>query len=292
MSWIVLVNPRAGKRPVDADRLAAILASKDVPAETRVVDSAADMRAAVAEVATSGRDLVVAGGDGTVSMAVDVLVGGRFDRMPRLGVLPTGTGCDLMRTFGFAGLSLEGAIERLHGDATYHIDVGRLSGAWGDRCFVNVAQTGVGAAAAETAPRISRSLGSVRYPMAFAARLPRFPAGRVRIGGSRTMEGPALGVIIANGQFFAGGWNIAPKALLVDGAFDVQVIDARKVEAPVLVPKLMAGTHLGLPNIWRRSMSHITVEVDQDWPVEADGDFLGRAPFEASVVPGAIELKV
>ncbi len=106
------------------------------------------------------------------------------------------------------------------------------------------------------------------------------------------MRSRALGVIIANGQFFAGGWNIAPKALLVDGAFDVQVIDAKKRQAPGLVPKLMAGTHLGLPQVWRRSMNRVIVEADREWPVEADGDYLGTTPFEATVVPGALELVV
>lgn len=292
MSWVVLVNPLAGRSAVDPEAVAAALASKEVPHEMRVVDGAGDMRSAVEEVARSNRDLVVVGGDGTVSLAVDTLLSAGLPRLPRLGVLPAGSGCDLMRTFGLRGLDLASAVERLHGDATYRIDAGRLSGAWGDRYFVNVAQAGVGAAAAETAPRFSRGMGPARYPLAFAARLPRFPPGQVRLGGSRTMEGHALAVIIANGQFFAGGWNIAPKALLVDGEFDVQVIDARKIQAPALVPKLMAGTHLRLPQVWRRSMAVVTVDVDRDWPVEADGDYLGRTPFEAAVLPGAIELKV
>ena len=33
----------------------------------------------------------------------------------------------------------------------------------------------------------------------------------------RTYESQALAVIMANAQFFAGGWNVAPRATLVDG---------------------------------------------------------------------------
>ena len=37
----------------------------------------------------------------------------------------------------------------------------------------------------------------------------------------RTYESTALAVILANAQFFAGGWNVAPKATLVDGVLDI-----------------------------------------------------------------------
>lgn len=291
MSWVALVNPAAGRRTVDPDRIRHVLRRSEVTAEVLVIDGRSDMRSAVTEVASSGRDLIVVGGDGTVGLAVDALLSAGPIRMPRLGVLPAGTGCDLLRTFGIPQ-DLEVAAERLRGDGTYRIDVGRLSGTWGDRHFVNVAQAGVGAAAAETAPRLPRRLGPVRYQLAFAARLPRFPVAGVSLGGSKTLESRALAVIVANAQFFAGGWNIAPKALLVDGAFDVQVISARRRQAPGMVPKLMAGTHLALPEVWRRSMEHVVVETDVPWPVEADGDHLGMTPFEARVSVGAVELKV
>src|SRR5690606_20255291 len=116
----------------------------------------------------------VVGGDGTVSLVVDALMHAGPERMPIIGVLPNGTGCDLLRTFGIPS-TIEAAARHLAGPATYRIDVGRLDGAWGRRHFVNVAQTGAGAAAAETARHLGRRLGSARYPLAFAARLPRFP---------------------------------------------------------------------------------------------------------------------
>lgn len=175
----------------------------------------------------------------------------------------------------------------------YPIDVAILEGAWGSRYFVNVAQIGVGAAAAETAPRLNRRLGAMRYPLAFAARLPRFPAAMVRVETERrTYESKALAVIMANAQFFAGGWNVAPKATLVDGVLDIQVIDIRKRNAPALVPKVIKGTHLRDPAVRRFSAATFRMETNVVWPLEADGDYVGNTPVSGRVVPAALHLKI
>jgi diacylglycerol kinase (ATP) len=151
----------------------------------------------------------------------------------------------------------------------------------------------VGAAAAQTAPRLGRRLGAARYPLAFAARLPGFPRANVSIETERrTYESGALAVILANAQFFAGGWNVAPKATLVDGVLDLQIIDARKRQAPALVPKVIKGTHLRDRTVRRLSTSHFKIETDVVWPVEADGDYLGNTPVSGRVVPAALRLKI
>lgn len=104
--------------------------------------------------------------------------------------------------------------------------------------------------------------------------------------------GRGLAVILANGQFFAGGWNVAPKAMLVDGELDVQVINARKRRAPAIVPRVIRGTHLGLPEVHRLSLPSLSVATSVRWPVEVDGDYLGTTPFDARVIPGVVELKI
>ena len=291
MSWVALLNPHAGVKSVDPGDVDRALTQASIDFDLQVVPTADDMRAAAVDVARSSHDLIVVGGDGTIGLVADALLTDPLPRLPKIGIIPAGSGCDLLRTFGI-GRDMVEAAGRLHGEGTYTIDVGLLSGGWGDRHFVNVAQAGAGGAAAETARKMPRRLGSARYPVAFASRLARFPRTQVRIGGSTEMASEALAVIVANGQFFAGGWNVAPKALLVDGEFDVQVVDAKKRDAPRLVPKLIAGTHLREREVTRRSLEHVTVETAVPWPVEADGDYLGTTPFEARMRPGALELKV
>jgi diacylglycerol kinase family enzyme len=108
----------------------------------------------------------------------------------------------------------------------------------------------------------------------------------------RTIESEALAVILANAQFFAGGWNVAPKATLVDGVLDIQIINARKTQAAALVPKLIKGTHLRDKAVRRISASEFTLETDPTWPIEADGDLVGNTSVSGRVVPAAIDLKI
>ena len=99
-------------------------------------------------------------------------------------------------------------------------------------------------------------------------------------------------MILANAQFFAGGWNVAPKAMLVDGALDVQIINCRKTSAPALVPKVIKGTHLGDPAVRRLSAAEFSIETDPPWPVECDGDLVGNTAVKGRVIPAAISLKI
>jgi diacylglycerol kinase (ATP) len=288
--WLVLVNPRAGRKAVDGAVIRDVLAGAGVDAEVEQPASVSEMRRTAVE-GSVDHDLIVVGGDGTVSLVVDALMHAAPERMPTIGILPNGTGCDLLKTFGIPG-TMTGAARHLLGTSTYRIDVGRLDGTWGRRHFVNVAQAGAGAAAAQTAPRLPRGWGPIRYPLAFAARLPRFPMAELEVEARRGYRGRALAIVLANAQFFAGGWNIAPKAMLVDGELDVQIIDARKWQAPAIVPRIVKGTHLSLPQVHRSSLSSLSVRTSVPWPVEVDGDHIGFTPFDARVIPGAVTLKI
>lgn len=291
--WLVLVNGAAGRGPASVDAVRAALGA--VGADARI--EAPATRAAMVDSLRSGVEegiehFAVAGGDGTVNLAANVLLDTDGAEQPVIGVLPVGTGCDLLRTFGLPRTLAEAA-RHLVTEETYPIDVGSLEGTWGHRYFVNVAQVGVGAAAAQTAQRITRKVGAARYPMAFVGRLPRFPVTRVRVVTERrTYESQALAVIMANAQFFAGGWNVAPKATLVDGVLDMQVFNCAKTRAPALVPKIIRGTHLGDRAVKRFPAAEYSIETDVPWPLEADGDYVGNTPVTGRVHPAALRLKI
>lgn len=291
--WVVIVNPAAGRRPTPMDRIVAALEAAGVVAETHHPETRAETVEVIEVAATQGRDrFAIAGGDGTVNLAANTLLGLDLDAPPTLGMLPIGTGCDLLKTFGLP-MELGAAAAHLATKDTYLIDVATLEGHWGLRYFLNVAQVGAGAAAAETAPRITRRLGSARYPIAFGARLLRFPRAHVTVTTDRrTYESEALAVIMANAQFFAGGWNVAPKATLVDGVLDMQIINATKAQAPALVPKVIRGTHLRDPAVRRFSAAEFEIVTDPVWPLEADGDLIGNTTVTGRVVPAALRLKI
>ena len=291
--WLAVVNRAAGSSPTHLEDVVAALRAAGVDFRVESPGSPEEVRELLVTAAAEGvSHFAMAGGDGTVNLAANVLLNIAGMPPPVIGVLPAGTGCDLLRTFGISQ-ELGRAAQHLATEDVYDIDVALLEGAWGSRYFVNVAQVGVGAAAAQTAPRLPRRIGSVRYPLAFVARLPRFPATNVRVVTERrTYESEALAVILANAQYFAGGWNVAPRATLIDGVLDVQVINCGKTRAPALVPKIIRGTHLSDPAVRRFSAASFEIDTDIPWPLEADGDYIGNTPVSGRVVPAALRLKI
>lgn len=291
--WLVAVNHKAGRHSIPPHVVRDAVTAAGVEFDMITPATSSDLVEMIKAEARRGRThFALVGGDGTVSLAIDTLMRLDLDQQPVLGVLPAGTGCDLLRTFGISQ-DLGEAARHLTGTEIYVIDVPYLDGAWGRRYFVNVAQAGVGAAAAQTAPRLSRRMGSARYPIAFAGRLARFPKAEITLVTERkTIESEALAVILANAQFFAGGWNVAPKATLIDGVLDVQIIDTPKRSAPTLVPKVVKGTHLGDKAVRRLSAAEFELTVSRVWPVEADGDYLGNTNIAGRVIPAAIKLKI
>ncbi|MFP3881098.1 MAG: diacylglycerol/lipid kinase family protein [Actinomycetota bacterium] len=291
--WKVVVNPSAGRVTVPVTTIREALDGAGVAADIEAPISREEAREVIGDAARSGfTHIAMAGGDGSLNLAANILMGIEGLEAPVLALLPTGSGCDILRTFGIP-LDLGGAARHLVTEDVYPIDVATLEGSWGRRYFVNVAQVGVGAAAVHTAGRFNRWFGSSRYPAAFAARLPNFPRARVTVTTERrTYESDALAVIMANAQFFAGGWNVAPKATLVDGVLDMQVINATKRQAPALVAKVIRGTHLTDRAVKRFSAATFQIETDVAWPLEADGDHVGNTPVSGRVIPAALRLKI
>lgn len=291
--WLVIVNPRAGRGPSAAGRVERALAAASVDGEVVESDDMESLKAIVAGAVEEGRHRFVAvGGDGTVNTVANAILAHGHRQMPVLGVLPGGTGCDLLRTFAIPQ-KLEEAVHHLATDTIYPIDVGVVEGEWGSRYFVNVGDVGVIAAAARTAQSMSPRWGRIRYLLGFARALPRFRTTGVHVeAGSRRFDGEAIAAVFANAQFFGGGFNIAPKAAMMDGDLDIQVFAARKRNAARLVPKAYRGMHLRDRCVRRFVAPSVTISTDQPWPVEVDGEYVGNTPVSVRVARGRIALKI
>ena len=99
-------------------------------------------------------------------------------------------------------------------------------------------------------------------------------------------------VVVANGQFFGGGLNIAPRSVLSDGAMDVQIFRGCRRQAFSIMPRVLMGTHLSHSGVQRFSGSRISIEVPEAWPVEADGEILGSGDVEVEVLRDAIDFVI
>ncbi len=241
--------------------------------------------------------VVVAGGDGTLSEVVTGLLAADLGRYAEIALLPLGTGGDLRRTLGLPA-DAAGALRALARAGRRTLDAGRAtyrdrSGRDATVYFVNVASLGISGLTTELvnrAPkllggRVSFLLGTLRSIASYRA----LPV-RLRLDGAVVHEGPLVLATAANGRFFGGGMEVAPRARPDDGLLDVVVIPGySKLRLVAELPRIYRGSHLGVPGVL--SLRGRVLEADPlgepPW-VEIDGEPLGRLPARFEVLPAAL----
>jgi diacylglycerol kinase (ATP) len=242
------------------------------------------------------RYLVAAGGDGTVHEVVNGML--REDRPVAedavLGILPAGSGCDFVRSFGIPRRAGD-AVRHLIGNAVRRIDVGKVGFGSGQvRYFVNIAEAGLGGSVVAKAARLPGWVGSMRYFTAFWMVLPGFRrcAVWVDVDGHESRWPAALNVVVANCQFYGGGMRISPKSDPADGALEVLAMAGPKHVACTTLPQIYLGRHLPHRYITEVRARRVRLNTDLPLRVEADGELLGTTPATFEVIPGAIQLKI
>lgn len=99
---------------------------------------------------------------------------------------------------------------------------------------------------------------------------------RVVVDGRERWSGPAVTVVVANGQFLDGA-NLVPRSHPGDGRLDIQVYALEPGERAAVRRRLASGTHLPHPRITTTSGRSVTIEaVGRPWPVRIDGRPVGR----------------
>jgi len=292
---LVIGNPKAG-RGRGFDELRSALESTSIEftiATTERRGHAADLAAGASR---DGYDLVVAaGGDGTVHEVVNGLLRSDGER-PLLGIVPLGSGCDYVKTFGIP-TEVGAAVQLLASNTPPRtVDAGeitfRTKDGEGRRFFVNIAEVGIGPEVVDRATRLPRFLGPAMYFFGFLLTLPRFRQRTATIDvDGRTSEVGLTNLVVAIGQVFGGGMRVAPKADPSDGRFDVQIQTGSKMDYVAGIPKVYKGTHIPHPRIAEESGAIVTVRCEPDAMIEADGEVLGTTPATFRTLPGALRLK-
>lgn len=291
--WWVVVGPNAGRDDDLAARTTAALAGLDLQHETWVSSSGPAVAGLVGEGVEKGfSNFVAVGGDRTANLVLNGLIAHEWPSPPTLAILPAGSGSDFIRTFALPQ-RLEDAAAHLVDEERYPTDIGRIVGSFGIRYFLNASNAGVAARSAAVASRMPARLGSARCTIAFWMALSRFPPAKVPIEvDGRELGGDLMNVVIANGQFVGGGLNVAPRATVEDGVFDVQLFSGPRSVALAVMPRVLRGTHLSHRSVRRTKGSSIKVDCPDSWPIEADGEPIGTGPITVEIVPHAIFFKI
>lgn len=293
--WLVVANPISGQGRAMHHRheIEAVLRRHGIDFDFAISERPGHAVELVARAVEGGcRHLLAIGGDGTVNECANGIF--RQQAAPTaevtLGVMPIGTGNDWARTHGipkdYAGVAalMTAGSSRLH-------DVGVATFADGStRHFVNVAGLGFDAHVVEALP--DRTLGPMAYLVGLAKGL--FSYDAVSLGltfSDRKVEARAFVLFFAIGRYCGSGMNVAPKAEVDDGLFDITLIqDLSRWEVLKSLRKLFDGTLLDHPKVLALREAGGAVEAAAAQPVEADGELIGHAPVRFSILPRALRV--
>ncbi|MGH8929078.1 MAG: diacylglycerol/lipid kinase family protein [Egibacteraceae bacterium] len=262
MSIVLVTNTEAGTADADAVEAARAELARGADVEVVRTHSADDLDRLFHVL--DGRMLVLAGGDGSVHLAVGRLL--RQDPAllaeTTIGLVPLGTGNDLARGLGIptdpaeaAELCVRGTPRRLDLIVTDHGGV-----------VVNTAHAGLGAAASERAAPMKASLGPLAYP--FGAIIAGVREGawdlEITVDGRLTHTGPTLMVGIGNAPYVGGGTCLLPRAVPDDGLLDVVVVTAVSPAARIAFgAALYRGTHLDQADVISKRGRSVMIAGDE-----------------------------
>jgi len=296
MNVTLLVNPaaRSGAHTHAATRAAERL--RDHGITTTIVsggsarESAELLRTAIS-LGTAA--VVVAGGDGTVSLAVQALAGTGIP----LGIVPSGTGNDFAGALGLRELDVAAAADLVIAGHTRTIDVARITRADATTTsFVSVLASGFDSKVNDRANGMRWPRGGSRYTLAILIEFLRLRGMPFQVdltladGTPERIDGDLVMATVGNTSMYGGGIPICPDADPSDGLLDVTLVrTAGRVRLARLLPRAYKGTHTTFPGVITRRVTSVRL-YSPGVTAYADGDPVGALPLTIDAVPGALRV--
>lgn len=300
----VIADPHAGQGSVGSRLLEVRAALDTLGLDHRLVvshDPAETTRLASQALEEGIRYLVAVGDDGTAQDVVNAMfrAGRPVVEDAVLAVVPAGTNCDIVKSFGLPQ-DVHEAVKHLLDDNTYRFDVMKIStptkgSEVRDRYAHNLAYVGMHAATNVRTAALPRFLGNARRFLGFWSAFATSGRREVRIDTdmkSTTLR--AWSVVVGNGQFTDGGLRLSPRSYPGDGVLDVLAFTGPRSDAYRMLPRMFRhGDHIPDPNIKElKAKIRVGVETARPMHVVADGRYVGRTPVSFQCVPQQILLKI
>lgn len=295
MKPCVVFNPIAGGEK--ASEFRSRLASLEAELVLRPTTSPESARELAAAAVREGFDTVIAvGGDGTFNEVLNGVgqVEGAFETV-RLGLLPLGTANVFAKELGLP-LNLADALDVIRRKRLDPVDLALATFRDGDhdvrRYFGQLAGAGLDVRAIELVDwEAKKRYGSLAYVASGWRAILEEQVGLTVSNGSESLSGEL--VLIGNGRFYGGKFELFPGASLTDGLLHAAVFDRVRWFDLVrrgwgLLTKTIAGQD-GVRLI-RGETLHLSSEREAQFQLE--GDLVGRLPCSFQVFPKKLQMIV
>lgn len=212
--------------------------------------------------------IVAVGGDGTVNeVAKGIISAGKGV----LGVVPGGTGNDMIKSLGIS-TDAEKSLESLNRGLIKEIDIGRING----RSFLNIASVGLDA---EVIANHSKFKGKVKgnlvYILSVIYTLFCYKDKKLEIQiDGKVLNEDILLLAVGNGKYYGGGMKILPAAKTDDGYLHICIISGiGRLRTLFLFPTLIKGSHVNYKKYVKiYKAKQIRVKSEEGVYLNIDGD--------------------
>lgn len=215
------------------------------------------------------------GGDGTMNEVLNGIVGSKN----LFAVIPAGSGNDFTRTLN--------SLDKL----VLSSDVGKIN----DRYFINVACIGIDGEVAANANRIMKHMKihpSQIYNISIIYTFIKYKFKNLQCTiGDFFKRDKFTMFAICNGRYYGGGFQIAPKADISDGVFDIYFVSKiSKLKIPYLFLKLIKGQHENIEGVNKLQSDFVIIKSQEDIVCNVDGESMIGKEFNIRVVKNAVTL--
>jgi len=234
--------------------------------------------------------IIIAGGDGSVNLAVNTLL--REEKDIPLGIIPAGTANDFANHLGMPK-DLSEAIKSLSNLAIKQVDVGLVN----NQFFINVCSGGLLTNISQKIDLgLKNNLGKIAYYLKGIQELPHFKGMKLRIESQEvnTTEDFYL-FLVLNGSSAGGFTKLGGTASVDDGKLDFVGLKAMNMtRLPLIFSKILLGEHINDKSVIYFQTKALRIERLGDdianLDTDVDGEKGPQYPLNISVMPGRLKI--
>lgn len=217
------------------------------------------------------------GGDGSINLLLNDIV----STNNILSYIPIGTGNDFYRA----------SIENLE-NGIHDVDLIRIN----DRYCINVACFGIDADIANDDNFIHNNLipEAMRYDAGVVYYFLTYKGRKLKIEvNDRTIEKDVTTVVVANSNYYGGGYKVAPNSVINDGQMEVYIVDKlNKIKMASIILSMKDAGHLNNPALEVINTDRLLISADKPFKANIDGEALLSDRFEIELVPNRFRIEL
>lgn len=214
------------------------------------------------------------GGDGTLSYVLNGIVGTNNI----LGFIPAGSGNDFYRVL------------KCQEETFLTADIGKIN----NKYFINVACLGIDADVGNNLDvlRNKNIPPSQLYNVSLLYTFFKYKNKEITLKVDDVIKkGKFVMIAICNGQYYGGGYHIAPSAEINDGKFSVYYAeDLNKFTILNLIMELKNGKHEKNSNVNKIQTDRIIIETEKNEKFNVDGEIIEGKKFDIKIIKNAVKL--